>query len=199
MAEIKLKNIPIAFVDALVVAKAIGDGAPRFGLKLIIEPGSAEEKLLDKTMLEVAKEKWKEDGEAVLNLLVEKNKVCFVKKEYKDKKGVPYEGFKGRYYVSAGDAKTPPTIVDRFGAEVLGPKAGYGPEQVRNAQRLIHSGADVHVSLEIWAQDNDWGRRLNAKPRGVMWAGEGSNFGGGTAPADASEFADLAEDAESLV
>lgn len=199
MGEMKLKKVTIAFTDALVEAKAIGDGDPRFGAKFIIEPGSEHEKLLDAEMLKVAKEKWKDDGEAVFALLKEKDKLCFIKKEYKDKKGVPYDGFKGMYYLSAGDPKSPATIIDRFGVEVLGPKVGTGKEQIRNAERLIYSGCQVHASYDIWAQDNTFGRRINAKLRGVMWAGDGERFGGGSPPASADEFADLAEDAESLV
>jgi hypothetical protein len=42
-------------------------------------------------------------------------------------------------------------------------------------------------------QDNKWGRRINCSLRGVMLTGEGENFGGGSAPASADEFASLAK------
>ena len=61
MGEMKLRKVPIAFTDALVEAKAIGDGAARFNAKFIIEPGSEHEKLLDAEILKVAKEKWKDE------------------------------------------------------------------------------------------------------------------------------------------
>ena len=81
-------------------------------------------------------------------------------------------------------------MVDRFGNEVL---------DKSEIERLIYSGCHTHVSLDIWAQDNKWGRRINCTLRGVMFAGDGANFGGGSAPASASEFAEFAEDAEDLL
>ena len=198
MPEIKLKNIQIAF-PALAEPQAFGDGEPAYGGKFPVKPGSDHQKLIDAAMLEAATDKWKADGKSVLELLIEKDKVCFVKKEYKNKKGEPYDGFKGTHYLSTRNAKAQPTIVDRFGKEVLGPNVGYGPQQRRDAERLIHSGAITHISIDIWAQDNQWGRRINATLRGVMWAGEGENFGGGATPASADEFADMAEVADDLV
>ncbi len=189
MAEIKLKNIQIAF-PALAEPQAFGDGDPAYGGKFPVKPDGDHQKAIEAAMLEVANDKWKGDGKSVLDLLIEKDKVCFIKKEYKNKKGEPYEGFKGTYYLSTRNAKVQPTIIDRFGKEVKGTK---------DIARLIHSGAITHISVDIWAQDNQWGRRINATLRGVMWAGEGDQFGGSAPPADASEFADLAEDAESLV
>jgi hypothetical protein len=49
----------------------------------------------------------------------------------------------------------------------------------------------VSASVEVWAQDNKWGRRINCSLRGVMLTGEGENLGGGSSPASADEFASL--------
>lgn len=185
--EIKLKNIQIAF-PALAEPQAFGDGEPAYGGKFPIEKESAHQKLIEETMLAVAKDQWQKDGEKVLALLVEDGKTCFVKKEYKNKKtGEPYDGFAGTFYLSTRNAKVQPTIIDRFGKKV---------ENKNDIERLIYSGCLTHISVDIWAQDNKWGRRINATLRGVMYAGEGTRFGGSAPPASADEFADLADDPE---
>jgi len=51
--------------------------------------------------------------------------------------------------------------------------------------------------VDIWPQDNKWGQRVNCTLRGVMFANDGENFGGGT-PASADEFAAFAVDAADL-
>ncbi len=187
--EIKLKNIPIAF-PALAEPQAFGDGEPAYGARFPVVPGSDHEKLIEEAMLAAAKERWKEDGEKILKMLVESGKVCFTRKTYLNKKGEPYEGFKDRFYLQTRSAKAQPTVLDRFGKTV---------SNKRDIEQLIHSGAETHVSVDIWAQDNQWGRRVNATLRGVMWAGEGERFGGAPPPASEDEFADLAEDAGDLV
>jgi hypothetical protein len=49
----------------------------------------------------------------------------------------------------------------------------------------------VHASVDVWAQDNQWGQRVNCSLGGVMFAGDGQRFGG-AAPATADTFAGLA-------
>ena len=60
-------------------------------------------------------------------------------------------------------------------------------------ERKAFSGAIVNASVEVWAQDNKWGRRVNCSLRGIMLTGEGQSLGGGSAPAGADEFAGLAK------
>lgn len=188
--ELKLKNVRISF-PALAAPQALGDGEPAYGAKFIITPNSAHAAALDDAIAAVAKDQWKDKADSVLAMLREDGKVCYVKREYRSKKtGLPYEGFEGVHYLSARNAKNRPTVVDRFGNEVI---------DKSEIERLIYSGCHTHVSLDIWAQDNKWGRRINCTLRGVMFAGDGANFGGGSAPASASEFAEFAEDAEDLL
>ena len=59
--------------------------------------------------------------------------------------------------------------------------------------RKAFSGAVVNASIEVWAQDNKWGRRINCSLRGIMLTGEGQSFGGGSGAASADEFASFAK------
>ena len=191
--RITLKNVVLAF-PALAEPQSLGEGEPAYGAKFPIAPNSEQQKLIEDAIMAEAKEAWKDKAKSVLSLLEEDGKLCFTKKVYKSKKtGEPYQGFEGKHYLSTRNAKTQPTVFDQYGEEV----SGKG-----DIERKAFSGAVVHASIEVWAQDNKWGRRINCSLRGVMLTGEGENFGGGSAPASADEFAGLAKakaDAEDIL
>jgi hypothetical protein len=48
--------------------------------------------------------------------------------------------------------------------------------------------------VEIWAQDNNYGKRINASLKGVQFVRDGDAFAGGGA-ASPDEFEDLSADA----
>ena len=55
-----------------------------------------------------------------------------------------------------------------------------------------YSGCYVNVSLDIYAQDNTYGRRINCNLSGVQFYRDGDSFEGGT-PASPEEFEDLSD------
>ena len=56
-----------------------------------------------------------------------------------------------------------------------------------------YSGCFVNASLELWAQDNNYGKRVNATLMGVQFYKDGDSFsGGGVASED--DFDDLSID-----
>lgn len=61
-----------------------------------------------------------------------------------------------------------------------------------------YAGCYVNATVEIWAQDNLYGRRINAKLRGVQFVKDGEEFGAGHVDAN-REFTALADDDESPV
>ena len=170
--QLMLKNVVLAFPN-IAEPQAFGKGEPAYGAKFPIVPNSEQHKLIEAAMLEVAKEEWGD-----------KNKTS----------GEPYQGFEGKHYLSTRNAKTQPSVYNAYGDDVVG-KA--------DIEREAFSGAVVNASIEIWAQDSkDWGRRINCSLRGIMLTGEGENFGGGSTPASANEFAAFAKakaDAEDIL
>lgn len=191
--RVMLKNVVLAF-PALAEPQSLGEGEPAYGAKFPIVPNSEQQKLIEDAIAAEAKEAWKDKAKNVLSMLEDDGKVCFTKKVYKSKKtGEPYQGFEGTHYLSTRNAKTQPTVFDQYGEEVTGKG---------DIERKAFSGAIVNASIEVWAQDNKWGRRINCSLRGVMLTGEGENVGGGSAPASADEFAGLAKakaDAEDIL
>ena len=191
--RITLKNVVMAF-PALAEPQAFGEGEPAYGAKFPIAPDSDAQKAIEAAILAEAKEAWKDKADSVLGMLIEDGKLAFTKKVYRSKKtGEAYQGFDKHFYLSARNAKTQPSVYNQYGDELTTKDA---------IERGAFSGAVVHASVEIWAQDNKWGRRINCSLRGVMLTGEGENFGGGSAPASADEFASLAKakaDAEDIL
>lgn len=182
--RIMLKNVVLAF-PALAEPQSFGEGEPAYGAKFPIKPNSEQQKAIEAAVLAEAKEAWKDKADSVVKMLEEDGKVAFTKKVYRSKKtGEPYQGFDGMHYLSTRNAKTQPTVFNQYGEEVTGKG---------EIERQAFSGAVVNASIEIWAQDNKWGRRINCSLRGVMLTGEGENFGGGSSPASADEFAGLAK------
>lgn len=191
--RIMLKNVMLSF-PALAEPQSFGEGEPAYGAKFPIKPNSEHQKQLEEAILAEAKEQWKDKADSVVNMLIEDGKVAFVKKVYRSKKtGEPYAGFEGAHYLSSRNAKTQPTVFNEYGEQLT---------SKGDIERKAYSGAIVNASLEIWAQDNKWGRRINCTLRGVMLTGEGENIGGASAPASADDFAGMAKakaDAEDVL
>lgn len=182
--RIMLKNITLAF-PALAEPQSFGEGEPAYGAKFPVKPNSEHQKAIDAAIKAEAKDQWKDKADSVLEMLTEDGKIAFVKKVYRSKKtGEPYQGFDGMHYLSTRNAKTQPTVFDKYGEELV---------SKGEIERQAFSGAVVNASVEIWAQDNKWGRRINCTLRGVMLTGEGESFGGGSSPAGADEFASFAK------
>ena len=91
--------------------------------------------------------------------------------------------YAGLFFISASN-KRRFTIVD----------ADRSPLQA--SDNRPYSGCYVNAIIDIWAQDNQWGRRINATLTGVQFVRDGEAFGGGAAPAAAEEFGVVAGSAD---
>lgn len=179
--ELIIKNTRLAFGQGIYEKQAVGDGKPAYGGKHIIDPADAGVvKALDDCLAKVAEEKWPGKGAAILKGLIEDKKVCFMKGPYKNKNGEPYDGFDGMYVLSTRNEKLKPTVKDRFNRDVSDGDPG-----------APYNGSYTHIAVDIWAQDNQFGRRVNASLQGVMFASDGDSFSGGRPATDAT-FGSLA-------
>jgi len=177
MPRMTLKNVRGAFL-AIYSPKAFGEGDPAYGGKFIVPPDHPQRPEIKAAMLQAAKDKWGDKAEAVLKVLIDDKKVCYLERTYTNQKGDVYDGFEGNFYLSARNGGDTPTKPSAFAADnsPAGPDSG-----------IIYSGCYVDASVDIYAQDNKFGRRINCSLRGVRFAGPGESFGGG-APASADEF-----------
>lgn len=188
MPQMTVKKVRGAFL-AIFAPKAFGEQDPAYGGKFVVPKDHPQVKDLDAAMLAAAKEKWGEKGPAILAKLIEEDRVCFHKKTYTNKNGDPVDGFEDAYYISARNGGDSPTKPSAFTAANV---------KLDEPAGLIYSGAFFDTSIDIYAQDNKYGRRINASLRGVRFADKGEAFGGGVA-AGADEFGAPAEGAEDFV
>lgn len=179
-AIVLLNNVRLAFPQLFEAATVNGEGKPAFSASFIMSPkenAALIAKIKDVTK-KVAVTKWGTKADAMMKTLEAADKVCLHNGDLK----AEYAGYAGNFYISARSA-TKPKILDRD-------KSALGV-----ADGKPYAGCYVDASIQIWAQDNKFGKRINASLRGVQFRKDGDAFSGG-APADESEFEDLSDTGE---
>jgi hypothetical protein len=175
--KIRLLNVRLAF-PALFEPKSVnGEGAPAYSAALILPPDHPQLKDLEAAIETVARAKWGAKTDGILTLMRKQDKTALHDGDLK----MNYSGFAGNFYVSAR-SQTRPTVVD----------ANKTP--LTAADGKPYAGCYVNAVIELWAQDNTYGKRVNASLGGVQFARDGDSFGGGSGPADVDEFEDLGTD-----
>jgi hypothetical protein len=167
--QLILSNVRLSFPD-IFTAKSVNDGDPRFSANFLLH-----------------KER---DAKAIANIQSAINglikselkgaklpadKVCLRDGDDKD-----YEGYEGHMFLSAANKKRP-QVVDRDNTPLA------------EADDRPVAGDYVDGVVRLWAQDNKFGKRINASLEVVRFRKEGERFG---APkVDVNEvLPDLAED-----
>ncbi len=174
--KIKLENVRLAF-PALFEAKTVnGEGEPAFSASFLLSPKHPAVQTLQDAFEVVGKDKWGAKWPAVKKEIQAKDRFALHDGDTK----ADYAGFAGQMFVSARN-KTRPLVIDR------------DKSPLTSADGRPYAGCYVHASIELWAQDNNYGKRINASLRGVQFFKDGDAFAGGGAASD-DEF-DSVDDA----
>lgn len=180
IGRILLKDARLAFPNLFEPTTVAGEGKPRYSATLLIPADHPQLDEIRKKIEAVAKEKWKDKAASTLTSLYKTGKVALHDGDEK----AQYDGFPGNFFVAAASQESaPPTVVDQL-RQPLTPKSG-----------KPYAGCYVNASLEFWAQDNQWGKRINCTLRGVQFYKDGDSFSAGR-PADADEFEEVSEGAD---
>ena len=173
-SRVMVTNARLAFPTLEKPEQFQGQGKERYSSVLLIEPGSPSHEACLKAMRAAAAEKWGEaKAEAAVKGLTSTGKVAMYDG---DVKADSYDGFEGMIAISAhSQATAPPVLLD-----------GQKNQLPRNTG-VIYPGCYVNASIEFWAQDNQFGKRINAQLRGVQFAKDGDSFSAAR-PADSDEF-----------
>lgn len=170
--NVKLTNVRLSFPH-LFSARAVNEGdKPKFSANFILDAETQKKQIaaLEKGIAQVAEEHWK--GKVPKGL-----KVCLRDGEdYADKDGYG----EGTFFITASSDKRPP-VVDR------------DMTPVAEEDDKIYAGCYVNVTVRLWAQDNKYGKRVNAALRAVQFVKDGEAFGAEPIDPD-SEFEPLDED-----
>jgi hypothetical protein len=175
--KVNLKNVRLAF-PAIFEAKPFGDSEPAFSASFILPPDHPQMQEINDAIEAVAKEKWGAKAGDVLKQLRAKDYTALHDGSTK----ASYDGFDGNFFISARSS-TRPLILDRDKSPLVA------------SDGRPYGGCFVNTSLEIWAQDNQFGKRVNATLKGVQFNRDGDAFSGGGAPASPDDFDDLSDGA----
>lgn len=177
--KVKLSNVRVAFVKVFEPEQVNNEGEPRYGLVAVIDPKSPQVKELDGAMVAIAKEQWKDKGQMVLQDLIAKGRVCFQHRPKTSSAGEVFDGFEDMFHLSASRRQSQgrPLVLD------------VNTSPLTAADGKPYSGCYVNLTVDLWAQDNNWGRRINATLLGVQFLRDGDSFSGGAKPS-ADDFED---------
>ncbi len=179
IGRIMLKGVRLSFAQGLVKASTVpgagADAKPKWNCGLILDPDHPQLAEIKKIQERVAKDKWKDKGKAIHDALEKKDRLAL-----HDGDGKPsYDGYPGNFFLSPNaDENKRPTMLD-------GSKNNLDEKAVA---RVLYSGCYVNASIELWAQDNQFGQRINSQLRGIQFLRDGDAFGsGGSASEDEFE------------
>lgn len=104
------------------------------------------------------------------------DKICL-----KDGDNIEYEGYAGCMSIKASNDKRP-LIIDR------------DKTPLSEDDNRLYAGCHVNAIIELWAQNNSWGKRINANLLGVQFFKDGEPFADGKKSASVDEFDAFGDD-----
>ena len=180
IGRILLKDVRLAFPNLFEPTTVNGEGKPRYSATLIIPADHPQLEEIRRKQEAVANEKWRDKAAAILRGLEKQDKLALHDGDTK----VKYDGFAGNFFISAAvQENAPPTVIDR----------DRSPLSAKSDRP--YAGCYVNASIELWAQDNAYGKRINAQLRGIQFYRDGDSFSAGR-PASSDEFEDVSEGAD---
>ena len=172
------QNARISFPN-IFEPKASANGNLQFSAAFLFDPAHPGIAGLDAVIDQVGKAKWGEKWANVKKELKAGNKLLTHDGDTK----ASLAGYEGNLFFNAYNTGRP-TVVDRDRS----PLTSQGGKP--------YSGSYVHVIIDVWAQDNKYGKRINAQLQGIQFVKDGEAFSGGGTSADASDFEEIADGAD---
>lgn len=173
--KLKLNEVRLAFPAVFEPKTVNGEGEPRFSAVFLIPADHPQLEEIRNTLKKAAQEKWGAKWEAVYTQLEKQLKLCL---HDGDEKG-DYEGFPGNFFLNAAN-KARPLVIDAHRNTLV------------QADGRPYAGCYVNAVVDIWAQDNNFGKRINASLSGVQFLRDGDAFAGGGV-SNPTDFDDLSE------
>lgn len=156
------------------------DGNESYCTHGIFAPNHPQAQQIQDAIRQVATAQWGADAEKVLIELKGKDRLCLHRGDI-SKPGVA--AYAGNLYISASN-KHRPTLVDQ------------NRRPLTKADDRLYSGAWANLSLGIWAQDNKYGKRINASFAGAQLVRDDDRLSGGGRVSAPDEFPVVATDAD---
>lgn len=177
--KIMLNNVRLAFPNLFKPTTVNSEGEPAYSASFILTADHSQLAAIRAAQEVVGKEKWGEKWAAVKKEIAAKDRFALHDGDTKSQ----YDGFEGNFFVaSRAKQSARPTVIDG------------NKHPLTEGDGRPYAGCFVNASIELWAQDNAYGKRINAQVRGVQFLRDGDSFGGGS-PASSDEFETVADGA----
>lgn len=178
--SVMLKNARIAFAEGVFKPSQFeGTGEPRYSFTLLVDRGSENDKALQFEIKQAAVRQWADKADLIMESIPKGPQArCYYNGDLKD-----YDGFKGMNALSCvrPQKKGPVLVIDRDRSELTA-----------NDGRP-YSGCYVNAKVQIWAQDNKYGKGIRCTAVTVQFVKDGDAFGGG-GPATADGFEEVVDE-----
>ena len=168
-SKIVLKNVRLSFPSLFTKSVYEGKEGKYSATFLLDKKDTKTKKLLD---------------EAIAKAIAEaKIKIPSANTFLQDGDEKEYEGFEGHWSIKASNAKRP-VVIDRDKTPLTAD------------DEKLFAGCYVNGMIDIWIQNNGYGKRVNANLYGVQFVKEGEPFGnsGPVSEKVIDEFDDLGDD-----
>lgn len=154
MAKIKLSNVRLSFPSIFNRAEFNGEQG-KFEATFLLDKEEQSDQI---AKLESAIESAIKEAK----IKVPSDKRCL-----KDGDGVEYDGYAGQVSLKASSKKRP-TVIDRDKTPLM-----------EDDQNSPYAGCYVNAVIDLWVQNNTFGRRINANLYGIQFVKDGEAFGSG--------------------
>lgn len=185
MAIVKLSIARLSFPDIWEAVQFQGTGPFAYKASFlqsedqvvhIQTPDGWKKTTMQKVIDQVAAEQWKAKAASVLKAISgDPQKCCWYDGNLKE-----YDGYEGNFVLatSRGQDKGRPLIMD----------ADKTPLTEKDGKP--YAGCYVNATVEVWAQDNKFGKAIRATLRGIQFVKDGDAFSAGT-PVNEDEFDEI--------
>lgn len=154
MSKIVLKEVRLSFPSLWATETYNGTDTGKYACTLLIPKDSKQGKDLAKAVSSAAEEKF---GKPLPKS---------IKYALKDGDSVEYDGYAGMWAIKANTKKRPVVIDQR-------------KTPVTEDDNVIYAGCFVNASIEVYAMDNQYGKRVGCQLNGIQFVKDGDSFGGG--------------------
>lgn len=185
VGQVRLNNVRLSFPDLFEAKQFDGQGAFKYRATFLFEPNSENHKRLLHAQEAVLKEGFKDKWQTTLKNANDDSKLRFIGNG--DNK--TYDGYEGMLFVSATRDQTK----GRPAVYAKNPGTKESPNLIAATDGLIYAGCYVNGILQLWAQDNKYGKTVRANLLSVQLHKDGDAFTPGSAVASADEFEDVSD------
>lgn len=156
MSKIKMQAVRLSFPSLFNTAKFGGEDTGKYEATFVLDKVEHAEAIagikaqIERLMKEELKSK------------VPSDKLCL-----KDGDDMGRPEFEGKYTIKASTKKRP-LVINR------------DKSPITESDNVIYAGCYVNAIVSLWAQDNKFGKRINAQLDGVQFCRDGEAFGDGS-------------------